>query len=299
MEYHILIVDEHPGLTRQLLDILHGLDLGSARVQVLTVRSAAAAQLQATRQHYHLLIAALRQHNGFITLIKNLQTISPRTQTLLFCDTASRALVAAYVKMLQTQIIDGRMSREQIRARIQTILCALPSEDEPTAQPSSSMSIESCLQDVLHQSSATLVMLTDHLGHVIAQQGAPSQLDIAAMTSLVAGSFVNGIELGQMLRDPDTVHYGVHEGRYFNVYSASMSADRILIFVFDRAVAAPKIGAVLVSLRRGVEYLRQYSYETDATRAVPDQFHQSLNTEFDKLFAQELQPARVRSSPAA
>ena len=150
------------------------------------------------------------------------------------------------------------------------------------------------LDEIRHEAYAELALYTDTVGYIIDQQGETRGIDISAVTSLVAGGFINAVELGRALQDPDTQHFSVHEGRHYNVYSINVGSDWLLTLVFNKHLTPPKIGVVMLLMKRGAERLNHLrSIASVDDRTIDPLFSLSLSTEFDRVFGRELQTVLV------
>jgi hypothetical protein len=148
------------------------------------------------------------------------------------------------------------------------------------------------LLDVLRrQAQAQLLLYTDHLGNTISQRGDAGDLDLDALTSLIAGGFGNSLELGRALHDPETRHLSVLEGQLYDVYATNAGSDRLLALVFAKRFVEPKLGFVWLLLKRGATQLSQMRIvEGSLGDMLCSELSASLNSEFDRLFGDDLKP---------
>ena len=110
-----------------------------------------------------------------------------------------------------------------------------------------------------------------------------------SLTSLIAGGFVNSVELGRVLRDPDTIHLSVHEGAHFDIYSTNVGNSRLIALIFNKQAAEPKLGMVWLLLKRASAQLARMNIaEQAADQTLSAELTTSLNEEFDRLFGSEL-----------
>jgi CheY-like chemotaxis protein len=296
MEYRILVVDEDPLVRKRYADALinHPPPVGPS-YSVAVVGSAAAAHVRAARLTYHLLLATLRHANEALDLITTLHQRYPQMIMVLAVEpgvTVSRRRAAESVG---AQLVEGPLSSDQVSmvvARALGLSRATPQDaaDIIAGRPPATLGDVQILLDMLRrQASAQVAFFTDNLGNVIAQRGSAENLDVASLTSLIAGGFVNAVEMGHVLRDPETVHLSVHEGALFDVYSASVGSNRLIALVFDRQIVVPRLGMVWLLMKRASLQLRQMRIVEQTTEdGLSQQIGSSLNAEFDRLFGDEL-----------
>jgi DNA-binding NarL/FixJ family response regulator len=296
MEYRILVIDEDPLVRKRYADALinHPPPVGPS-YSIAVVGSAAAAQVKAARVTYHLLLATLRHANEVLDLATTLHQRYPQMIMVLAVESGVSQARRRAATTLGAQLVDGPLSTDQVSAVVARALGlsrATPQEavDMIAGRPPATLGDVQMLLDVLRrQASAQLAFFTDNLGNVIAQRGNAENLDIPALNSLIAGGFVNAVEMGHLLRDPETVHLSVHEGALFDVYSVSVGSNRLIALVFDRQIVVPRLGMVWLLMKRASQQLRQMQIVEQATEAgLSQQIGSSLNAEFDRLFGDEL-----------
>jgi CheY-like chemotaxis protein len=299
MDYRILIVDEDADSRRQQAEALVAAPpFGDVSYHITTTGSAAAAKLQAARRHFHLVIAPLRNNSESLELATELRDVFPHLKVLLLADTGLSKQQIQDARQIQALIMPRAAGGELMVRSVARLLGISndgvlpeilynPGEPEADEDPitASIADIEALLGALRRQAHAQLALYTDYIGTIIAQNGDASDIEVPALTALVAGSFVNAIELGRVLRDPETSHLAVHEGQFFDVYATNAGSDHFLILVFAREFVDPKLGFVSLLLKRTAGKLRRLRL---AEGKPVDQASRELDAEFDRLFGSEL-----------
>lgn len=294
MEYRIVILDEDPRMRRGYAEALVAEPpLNGVTYKITTTGSAAAAQLQATRQRYHVLIATMGAHCEWVGLATRLYELYPEIRLLLLRDRSAPAAVADAGRRLGARVIDLPVSNDALRRLVREMLGmqepTIPQPEESERPPATLADVQLLLDVLRRQAKAQLVLYNDNIGNIIAQRGSDTGLELTALSSLIAGSFVNSMEMGHVLQDPETSHLSVHEGRRYDVYSTSAGANRMIALVFDKEFVQPKLGFVWLLLKRGAEQLRNMRIiEGNVEEVLTQQLTASLNSEFDRLFGNEL-----------
>lgn len=303
MEYRILLIDVDTTARRRAAEALIAVPPGpGVAYRIITVGSVGAAQLQAARQRFHLLIASLRGGKSVEELVGQLYDLyRGDLRLLLLYEGDVSPTQRALAQRLKASLVEQTAQNDELRTTVATLLglratspAASAPAPEPTAPPRAvaTMPDIQLLLDVLRREAhATLAMFADNIGNVIAQRGDDTGIDVPSLASLVAGSFLNSVELGRVLRDHETIHINVHEGRAYDVYSTNVGNDRTLVLLFDKERSKPRLGYVWLVMKRGAEQLRrmQPSHDTNTVdEAFSQQLTTSLNDEFDRLFGNEL-----------
>jgi hypothetical protein len=299
MRYSILIV-ESDAARRQAWGeaILQAATIHGVAITVTAARSAAVAQFQAGHKQFHLLVAALSE--GGVGLAGRLRGRSPHLRALLFHPSEASAEDLRDARWLGYTLASDPEDADALVAAVGRAL-GLPLADDPDSQgrPPATLRDVQMLLDVLRwQTKAQLILYTDYIGNTIAHRGDPANLDLGAITSLIAGSFVNSFELGRALRDPNTRYLNLVEGDYFDVYATNAGNHRLLALVFDKEFVIPKLGYVWLQLKRSANQLSQMRIvEGSVGDVISAELTASLNTEFDRLFGNDL--LEVHDTPSA
>lgn len=297
MEYRILIVAEDPALRRRYAEaLITAPPAVGVAYKITTTGSAAAAQLQATRQPFHLLMAAVHSGGEGIALAGRLHGLYPDMHLLLIGDGSLAKAELSEVAAMGARVIDRTLHDESICRSVAEMLglvrnaVRVVSGSEAPERPPATLADVQLLLDVMRrQARAQIGFYADTIGNVIAQCGDPSSMDVPSLTSLIAGGFVNSVELGRVLRDPETIHLSVHEGSLYDIYSTNVGNSRVISLIFDKQIAEPKLGMVWLLMKRAAEQLlRMNVVEKAVDEMLSEELSLSLNKEFDRLFGNEL-----------
>lgn len=298
MRYSILIVEGDAARRHAWEEaILKAAIAHEVAIGVTTARSAAVAQFQAGHKQFHLLVASLS--NGGVGLAGRLRLRSPHLRALLFHPSAAPADDLRDARWLGYTLAS---EPEDVTALVEAVgrALGLPLADDPDAQvrpPATLRDVEMLLDVLRWQTKAQLILYTDYIGNTVAQRGDPGNLDLSAITSLIAGSFVNSFELGRALRDPNTHYLNLVEGEHFDVYAANAGNHRLLSLIFDKEFVSPKLGYVWLQLKRSASQLCQMRIvEGSVGDVISAELTASLNTEFDRLFGNDL--LEVQDAPS-
>ena len=299
MDYQLLILDEDPIARRRWVDaLIQAPPMLGIAYQVTATGSAAAARLQATRRTYQLLLVVVRRGTEMIGLAVQLRELYPHLRIILIGEQGHSSALLKVAEHLDAELLTGSVSgallNQAVREALGVVVPAQRTVITPVApvsreQPSITLAeVMLLLDDLRRNAHAQLAIYADHFGHLIAERGDSRSLDLPALTSLIASGFINSMEMGRILQDPNTAHLSVHEGAFYDIYSAGVGNDRLLALVFDKQISSPKLGMVWLQLKRHAEQLCLMRLENSST--IDPTINASLNDEFDRLFGAELLP---------
>lgn len=304
-EFRILLIESDATTRRRYAEALIAVPPGPGiAYRIITVGSAGAAQLQAARQRFHLIIAPLRGRHSDEELVERISELyRSDIKLLLLRDQSTSETNLELVKRLRATLVDHSIDDSELRGVVAMVLglattyhptapeVATPAEEAQQRAIATLPDIQLLLDVLRHESHATLALFADNIGHIIAQRGDDTDIDVPVLASLIAGSFINSVELGRMLQDADTLHISVHEGRAYDVYSANVGHDRVLVLLFDKERSRPRHGYVWLVMKRGAEQLQRMKTSQSAAHvdeAMSRQLTDSIIDEFDRLFGGEL-----------
>jgi CheY-like chemotaxis protein len=300
MECRILIVDDRPATRRQYAEALVASPpVTGIAYKITTTGSVAAAQTQASRHAYQLLIASLQPDRASLHLAQQLHERYPEMHLLLLHDTPLAQAERAVIAQIGAQVLRADSADVQLVPTVTQMLglqrrgTSVAPEGNVDERPPATLADVQLLLDVMRrQARAQLMLYADNLGNRIAQAGDIGGVELPALTSLIASGFVNSIEMGRVLRDPETIHLSVHEGAHFDCYSANVGNQRLIALLFDKQIAEPKVGMVWLLMKRAAEQLRRMRVVEQAVdEQLGAKLNASLNDEFDRLFGAELEQA--------
>src|SRR2546427_12163360 len=93
--------------------------------------------------------------------------------------------------------------------------------------------IMTALNKLMHDTSATSVMLIDKSGQVIATQGTGTRRNATSLGALLAGAFSSLRHVAELLGEKDfctIFQQGVHE----NIYTTMVEEQWLLVIVFEK-----------------------------------------------------------------
>src|SRR5215470_16357496 len=93
--------------------------------------------------------------------------------------------------------------------------------------------ITTALNKLMHDTSATSVMLIDKSGQVIATLGTGARRNATSLGALLAGAFSSSRHIAELLGEKDfrtIFQQGVHE----NIYTTMIEDQWLLVIVFDK-----------------------------------------------------------------
>ncbi len=300
MRYSVLIVEGDDTRRNEWAEaLLRAAGQGGALV-VTAARSAAAAQFHAGHRQFHLLVTSLADDG--VGLAARLHARNPRLRALLLHapDIPDEALRDArwFGHILAVYPATPASLVQAVGSAL-----GLPLAEDLDAQgqggrPPATLGDVQVLLDVLRwQTKARLAIYTDYIGNMIANRGDLSGLDVDAISSLIAGSFVNSFELGRALRNPHTRHLSVLEGEHFDVFATNAGSYRLLALIFDKEFSSPKLGYAWLQIKRSADQLsRMRIVEGSVGEVITAELSASLNTEFDRLFGHNLLDAPGNTS---
>lgn len=280
MEYRILIVSENATERSRYAKILVSEPPAAGiSYEITTVGSVAAAQLQATRQRFHLVIVALSQQDDGLELSSRLKDLFPDMRLLLLCEQGVTKSQLKTARLIRASVAESTIDARSLRAIVSDMLGA-----SAVAQPSSQGSSEGAapdnasfplptinhhtplsevikpfllpfLEELRRQTRSHVAVYTDKEGTVLGQDGEDREIDVVAVVRLLTRSCMQSLEVGNLLRDPETIHLSVHEGRYYDVYTANVRNDRFLLLFFNKGFVNPKPGLIFLLMKRSAEQL--------------------------------------------
>jgi len=294
MKYRLLIIQGDPALSQSWEQALTtaGADRG-IRIQAQSVRSVAAAQLVAGGQPYDLVIAGLQVES--LSLIRRLRKRWPNLRALLLHPPQASAVSLREAELAGCALAPQPGAAGDLIAAVGKAL-ELPLGTGPapmaeTGRPAATMADVLLLLDMLRrQTQAQFVIYTDNLGNTIAQQGDAANLDVNAITSLIAGSSINIAELGRSLHDQQVGCLIVLEGVQFDIYATNVGSQHLLALVFAKEFVEPRLGYILIQLKRSAQQLSGMRLVKGTPgEVIAAELSASLNREFERLFGDALQ----------
>lgn len=272
MEYRILIVSENTVERNRYTGILNtSLPDPEISYKITSVSSVAAAQLQATRQRFDLVIVALAQHDDGLELSSRLKDLFPDMRLLLLCEHGITKSQLKTARMIRAGVAESTIDPHSLRAVVSDMLGASALlqqlQRERSAKPSPNAVtlatmpnviepfIQPFLEDLRRQTHAQVAIYCDKTGRIIARDGNNIDINITAIAVLIARGCGDYLELRQLIGDTAITHLSVHEGITHDIYATNVREDRFLALFFDKEYGSPKLGFVWLLMKRRAEQL--------------------------------------------
>lgn len=265
-------------------------------IAISTAHSVAAVRLQTSRLCPSLFIAPLTSDG--LALAHRLYERSATMQVLFLYGPGVTSNTIEAVHNLGWVALSSTTDLAQIARRAGVLLGLYEAEpcldrhDETPRSVATLGDVQLLLDGLRRQTHAQLVLYTDHIGNLVIQRGDAGDLDLVALTSLIAGGFGNSLELGRALHDTETRHLNVLEGQIYDVYATNAGNDRLLALVFAKKFVEVKLGYVWLLLKRCAAQLSEiHLAEGTLGDLLCVELGASLNSEFDRLFGDHLKQA--------
>lgn len=294
MKYRVLIVQANPALSQSWEQALTaaGADHG-LQVHAQSVRSVAAGQLVAGRQPFDLVIASLQIES--LSLIRRLRKRWPNLRALLLHPPDASAVSLREAELAGCSLAPQPDSARDLVAAAGRVLdlplgigpAPLPDNSRPAATMADVLLVLDMLR---RQTQAQFVIYTDNLGNTVAQQGDAANLEVDAITSLIASSSINIAELGRALGDQQVGCLIVLEGVQFDIYATNVGSQHLLALVFAKEFVEPRLGYIWLQLKRSAQQLKGMRLVKGTPgEVIAAELSASLNREFERLFGDTLQ----------
>lgn len=294
MKYRVLIVQANPALSQSWEQSLTaaGADHG-LQVHAQSVRSVAAGQLVAGRQPFDLVIASLQIES--LSLIRRLRKRWPNLRALLLHPPDASAVSLREAELAGCSLAPQPDSARDLVAAVGRVLdlplgigpAPLPDNSRPAATMADVLLVLDMLR---RQTQAQFVIYTDNLGNTVAQQGDAANLEVDAITSLIASSSINIAELGRALGDQQVGCLIVLEGVQFDIYATNVGSQHLLALVFAKEFVEPRLGYIWLQLKRSAQQLKGMRLVKGTPgEVIAAELSASLNREFERLFGDTLQ----------
>ena len=150
--------------------------------------------------------------------------------------------------------------------------------------------IDTYLNTLRQQAGMRCVLLVDHSGQVISQQGTTTGLDTATLAALTAAEMAATREIARVIGEKRTFSQLCHDGEKWRVIVEEVKGPWLLVGVVD---AGMLLGWVRLAFRRMAEQLatflgelRQAAYEAANEKGgtIDDGFGQALAEEMEQAF---------------
>jgi CheY-like chemotaxis protein len=283
----ILIVDDEPKVG---FFLGRSLEVSNADCAVTTATSGEEALEILKQTPMDLLITDLRMPGiSGLELIRWVKQYSPDTRTVLITAYGS-GKIEAEAHRLQiyhyltkpfnvkefTQVVDGALDQLALTSPGLTVF-----SDEVFERLSERL--ESLRYDV----GASCILLADMQGQRLVEVGPTDGIDITMLLTLLAGGFATSAELARKFNEGEAVNLNFQEGPRYDIYSANVGDNLILVLLYDRRAQKSRVGMVWLYTRRVVDDLLDILSSVegdDMEHVLEDDFGSSLMAELDMAF---------------
>ncbi|MDD2710323.1 MAG: roadblock/LC7 domain-containing protein [Verrucomicrobiae bacterium] len=107
--------------------------------------------------------------------------------------------------------------------------------------------LDTLLLDYIQKAEASLTLLLDKGGSVIAQQGDMEKVDVTIIAALAAGSFAATKELANRIGEKEFKAL-YHQGRDFHIFMSAVDEDSIITTVFNEKTTVGLVRFYTVNL---------------------------------------------------
>ena len=149
--------------------------------------------------------------------------------------------------------------------------------------------IDTYLDTLCQQAGMRCVLLVDHSGQVISQQGTTTDLDTGALAALTAGEMAATREIARLIGEQKTFSQLFHDGEKWRVIVDEVGGPWLLVGVVD---AKMLLGWVRLAFRRASEQLANCLGEVhQAACQVANEAWGNVDAEFGQALAAEMAQA--------
>jgi predicted regulator of Ras-like GTPase activity (Roadblock/LC7/MglB family) len=253
---YLLVFDHSPAQRDHVAELLRAPFGPHIQCDVTTVESAAAAQVQASRQHYDLIVGPLDQ--GGLHLAQALHTLDSSMRLLLLAGPATPAAQRVRAQHLGATVLELPANGEKLRIAA-THLLDMPASAQPVPTLLMTAERRAALRQPLlamgrENSGVYFVVLADMSGQELVSWSAVDDVDTAAVAALSAGALAAAADLGQSLQATAQPRIIVQEHDERTVLLVQVRADLFLLLAIT---ADTPLGWARVAVHRTVATLRE------------------------------------------
>lgn len=118
--------------------------------------------------------------------------------------------------------------------------------------------IKGRMNELLQEVGAEYIVLTDRNGMVLTEAGKAGGIPTMILLPMLSTSFSAAGQISQMLREPESNALYVQEGRHYDLYCFDILQSFMMVLIFDKRVAASKIGTVWVYAKRAIRDIQTH-----------------------------------------
>jgi len=285
---HILVVDDEDKVAFSLAEVLNE-DLGVG-YQVATATSGEEALASISNQVVDLIVTDLRMPgiNGF-DFIRQARRVVPHALFILITARWSESVSTTASSLGVFRCLPKPFSK---RLLVKTVQHALDAGKPPgtrmtTLAEDTAEKITAALETLRVGVHARSILLVSISGQMLTGVGDHDGIDVNILSSLIGASFATSSELNRYLgqSEASTLHY--HANAEFEIYSANINQEHLVVLLLDRQASASPIGLVWLYTRRTLDALRtllQDSQEVVSGDVLDEAFDDLLLSSMDDLY---------------
>jgi ActR/RegA family two-component response regulator len=265
--HNVLIVDDEESLAFFLQQSLLE---GNKDWQVETAGSVEEALAKLSRCRYGVIVADLRMPDiSGLELIEAVRSIDPATRVILMTAYGSSAIEAEARRLQVYEYVTKPFKIETMRTLVRSALGEVAASRKGVFAASDERfeALSRCLSALRFEVGAQCLFLSDMIGQVIAEVGDGAGLDLAALASLLGGSFATALEITRCLGDKGAFSLHYHEGEGYDLYASKVGENLLLAVVFDKEARAGHIGSVSHCMKRAREELSRLTTPPEPSSA--------------------------------
>ena len=145
------------------------------------------------------------------------------------------------------------------------------------------------MDDLLRDSNARCVVLSDTDGRILLQSGATQDMAIDEVAALLGGGFATLLEAGKNLSDDAVINLIYREGKISDLYALNIGARLFLVLVIDRGPFYNRLGTVWYYARQTAIHLMEKMEKAASihpAQVFDEHSKDAYNNELDKLFSE-------------
>jgi len=287
MSKKILIVDDEARVAISLAEVLTDLEDG---YKIKTATSEKEALDHLTNQAYDLIVTDLQMpgEKGF-QLVREARTRAPHALIILMTAWWNEKVSETAKSLGVYRCLSKPFSRQKL---VSTVQSALGKRTEPELLTTgfakrSLQKITQCLEGLQTKVDAKCVLLANTSGHLLARIGELEGYDENIISLLFGASFATSTELHSFLGNKDAFSLQYHECDNWEIYSANVDVEHLIILVLERQDQANPIGLVLLDTRRTLEELSGLLRDAGrkkTSQIINSAFLEEFNNSLDKFF---------------
>lgn len=281
----VLIVDDEPNVATMLAISLE--TLGEDYIfDIAHNGDEAINKIQET--NYKLLITDYNMPGMTgLDLIQATRQLSPQTQVILMTAYGTERLRHLLEHWNLDGYIDKPFPPAQIREIVQQAInrvraATLNHASAPAGQPVIDSAITEHLKSLHYKTGCHCVLLVSSTGYPLSIEGWTQNLDVTAISALVAGNFMAAAELANLLGSNRVFKSSYHEADDYNIYAYDVNGEFLLTVIFG---AESKPGVVWFYTKQTAAELKPLLVnQTTHYHLADDQAGLSVDNAFDGLF---------------